>query len=367
VATGFVWDERLMWHDAGRYAGILPPGGLIQPDETFEHPETKRRLRNLLEVTGLLDELVRLPVRPASDEELLRFHTPEYLERLRTLSEGTGGDAGEVAPFGHGSFEIARLAAGGVIEAVDAVLAGRVQNAYALVRPPGHHAEADRGRGFCLLGNIALAVKHARAVRGVERIAVVDWDVHHGNGTQAAFWDDANVLTLSIHQDRNYPLETGSLDERGAGAGSGLNLNAPLPPGCGHDAYLTAVDRIVVPALDAFDPDLIVVACGLDANLYDPLGRMLCTSETYRAMTRRVLDRAAQRCDGRAVFVHEGGYSTSYVPPCGLAVIEELSDRRTDYTDVVALLAASMGGHALEPHQEASIEAAAKGVEGIRR
>jgi acetoin utilization deacetylase AcuC-like enzyme len=159
----------------------------MQAWEHYENPETKRRFRNLVEVAGLFDDLVAPKPRMATVDEILRFHTPAYVESIRALSEASGGDAGERTPFGHGSFEIALLAAGGTIAAVDAVLDGRVRNAYALVRPPGHHAEADRGRGFCIFGNVVVAIEHARAKRGVGRIATVDWDVHHGNGTQKAF------------------------------------------------------------------------------------------------------------------------------------------------------------------------------------
>jgi acetoin utilization deacetylase AcuC-like enzyme len=359
MSTGFVWHERYMWHDTGSLAGILPPGEGVQPDRTFEHPDTKRRMRNLIEVSGLLEVLTPIAPRLASEEELLRFHTPEYLARIRKLSEERGGDAGEATPFGPGSYDIARLAAGGAIEALDAVVDGRVQNAYALVRPPGHHAEPDRGRGFCIFGNVALAVMHARAVRDIERVAIVDWDVHHGNGTQAAFYDNPEVLTISIHQDRNYPLETGSLDERGAGAGEGYNLNVPLPPGSGHGAYVATIERVVEPALRAFQPELIVVPSGFDASSTDPLGRMLCSSETYREMTRRLMQIASEVCRGRLLLCHEGGYSNMSVPPCGLAVLEQLSGHRTGVQDSAALLVQVMGGYALEPHQEAVIERAA--------
>src|SRR5262249_36652641 len=176
--------------------------------------------------------------------ELLRFHARRYVGSIRAMSEASGGDAGEGAPFGPGSFEVALLAAGGTITAVDAVLDGRVRNAYALVRPPGHHAEADLGRGFCIFGNRGVAIRPRRAARGRGRVAVVDWDVHHGNGAQKAFYRDPGVLTISIHQDRWYPQDSGSIDERGEGPGAGFNINIPLPPGSGHGAYLAAVSRV---------------------------------------------------------------------------------------------------------------------------
>jgi acetoin utilization deacetylase AcuC-like enzyme len=358
MATGLVWHEQYMWHDTGHWAGFVPPGGLVQPGESFESPEPKRRLYNLLDASGLLGSLTRIEPRPASQEQLLRFHTPGYLARLAELSRAGGGDAGEFTPFGAGSYEIACLAAGGAIAAVDAVLDGRVENAYALVRPPGHHAEPDRGRGFCLLGNVALAVMHARAVRGVERVAVVDWDVHHGNGTQLAFYSDPSVLTISLHQDRAYPFDSGLLAENGEGRGRGYNINVPLPAGSGDGAYRSAMERIVVPALQRMKPDLIVVACGFDASFLDPLGRMLCHSDTYREMTRVVTALARELCGGRLVLCHEGGYSAAYVPACGLAVVEQLAGVRTAFVDAAGAAAAATGGQDLLPHQEAVIAAA---------
>ena len=154
--------------------------------------------------------------------------------------------------------------------AVESVMKGATDNAYALVRPPGHHAEPNRGRGYCIFGNIAVAVKYALAKLGVSRVAVVDWDVHHGNGTQLAFYENPDVLTISIHQDNLYPTASGAMEDNGAGRGAGFNLNLPMPPGSGVGAYLAAFERVVVPALRKFKPELIVVASGLDANAYDP-------------------------------------------------------------------------------------------------
>lgn len=366
MATGLVWHERYMWHDTGHWVGFVPPGGLFQPGVTFENPDAKRRLYGLVEVSGLGVVLQRIAPRPATRGELERFHLDTYLDRIQAMSRASGGDAGEFTPFGTGSFEIAALAAGGAIEAVAAVLQGRVDNAYVLVRPPGHHAERGRGRGFCLFGNVAVAVMHARAALGVDRVAVVDWDVHHGNGTQDAFYEDPDVLTISVHQDRAYPFDTGMLGENGSGRGRGYNINVPLPAGCGHEAYLAVFDRIVVPALHRFRPELIVVACGLDACFFDPLGRMLCHSGTYREMTRMLLAAAAELCGGRLVLCHEGGYSAEYAPACGLAVIEELAGHRTEFVDVAGAVAASMEGQRLLPHQAAAIDAAVPLVAGVR-
>jgi acetoin utilization deacetylase AcuC-like enzyme len=193
----------------------------------------------------------------------------------------------------------------------------------------------------------------------VERIAVVDWDVHHGNGTQSIFYADPSVLTISIHQDRCYPVDSGGLEERGEGEGHGYNVNVPLPAGSGHEAYVQAMARVVVPALRSFAPDLIVVSSGFDASVFDPMGRMLLDSETFRAMAAVLVDEADSLCDGRLVAVHEGGYSEVYVPFCGLAVVETLAGRATAVTDPYAEENRLTAGHELTPAQDQVIDAAA--------
>ena len=358
-STGLVWHERYMWHDTRAAAGPLPAGGWIEPDTHAENPATKRRFKNLLDASGLAERLVPLSPRPATANELRRVHDPEYLDRIRELSQANGGDAGGLTPFGPGSYEIACLAAGGAITAVDAVLDGTVTNVYALVRPPGHHAVRNSGMGFCIFSNVAVAVKHAQAVRGVERAAVVDWDVHHGNGTQEAFYDDASVLTVSLHEAGYFPPGSGGLDENGDGEATGANVNVPLPAGSGIGAYTAAMEQVVAPALDRFRPDLIIVASGFDASFMDPLGHQLLHSGFYRAATRMVVEAARRHCRDRLVLVHEGGYSSGYVPFLGLATVEELCGERTEVEDPFLALAEGMEGQELQPHQAAAVQAAA--------
>ena len=327
MTTAFFTDERCFWHGGGNYAFTLPVGGLVQPMPAGlpENPETKRRLKNLVEVTGLARHLAVQSADPASEGDLLRVHPQSYLSAFKAMSDAGGGELGLRTPFGRGGYEIAALSAGLATAALHSVLTGAAQNAYALSRPPGHHCTADFPNGFCLLNNIAVAIRAAQAQGLARRVAVVDWDVHHGNGTEAIFWDDPSVLTISLHQDRNYPLDTGGLDATGGPTAPGANLNLPLPPGCGQTTYLHAIDRVVLPALHRFRPDVIIVACGFDAAAVDPLGRMLCTAETFRLMTRQLMDAARSLCGGKLVLVHEGGYSEVYVPFCGHAVLEELS------------------------------------------
>jgi acetoin utilization deacetylase AcuC-like enzyme len=366
MATGFVWHELYMWHNTWNWAQVFAPSLTVQPGEHAENPETKRRFRNLVEVSGLIDHLTTIKPRYATEDELARFHDRAYIARIKALSAENGGDASTLTPFGRGSFEIAQLSAGGVMAAFDAVIEAKVKNAYALVRPPGHHAIKNLGLGFCLFGNAVVAILHAKATHRVGRIATVDWDVHHGNGTQAAFYDRDDVLTISIHQDNLFPANSGGLAERGEGKGAGYNLNIPLPPGAGDGAYIAAFEQVVIPALHRYRPELIVVPSGFDASGVDPLGRMMITSEGYRAMTRMLMQAADALCGGRMVMSHEGGYSQTYVPYCGLAVLEEMTGIRTHVADPWAPLMANWGGQALQPHQQAVISTAAELLKSIQ-
>ncbi|EPC04077.1 histone deacetylase [Litchfieldella anticariensis FP35 = DSM 16096] len=354
--TGFFWHERCFWHDPGAIGVFAAPNEFLQPQPASESPESKRRLKNLLEVSGLIDELEVRKAAPANREALERFHTPRYLGALEAGSRLGIGDGGDCAPYTAGSLAAAKQSAGLAIAAVDAVAKGEMTNAYALCRPPGHHAEADRGRGFCLLGNIPLAVMQARALGLVRRVAILDWDVHHGNGQQAAFYTAPDVLTVSIHQAGNYPLETGTFQERGEGAGQGTNLNLPLPPGSGIGAYRYAMHQLILPAIEAFAPELIVVACGFDAGAKDPLGKMMLNSAAFAEMTAQ-LKALAERCgDGRLVMIHEGGYSEGYVPLCGHAVIAALAGSDSVVPDPQNEEIAAWGYQELQPHQQALID-----------
>ncbi|WP_344684650.1 class II histone deacetylase [Saccharopolyspora taberi] len=357
----------MAWHDTGTSAGLFKPSPLagIQPGEHFEHPDTKRRLAELIETSGLLWHLDRMDPLPIEREDLERVHDATYLDWLERTSADGGGRVDGSSPFGQGSYQIACLAAGSTASAMDAVLEGWVDNAYALTRPPGHHARRKGGLGFCLINNVAVAIARSIARGDAERVAVVDFDVHHGNGTQDIFYADPNVLTISLHQDQLFPANSGHLHETGVGPGVGANLNVPLPPGSGRGAYLTAFDDVVLPALHRFAPDVIVVAAGYDAGAYDPLGRQMLTSATYREMTRKLLAAADELCDGHLVASHEGGYSPWAVPFHGLAVVEELAGTRTGVADPFARSFATAGQQDLQPHQRTAIDKAANLVANI--
>ncbi|QPM92090.1 class II histone deacetylase [Pseudooceanicola algae] len=337
--TGFYWDERCFWHAGGNYALTMPIGGFVQPLAAGglpESPETKRRLRNLMEVSGITADLHMTSAPAASHEDLRRVHPESYLRDFKAMSDAGGGELGLRTPFAQGGYEIAALSAGLASQALLDVMQGKRRNAYALSRPPGHHCLPDWPNGFCLMANIAIAIEAAQARGLAGRVAVIDWDVHHGNGTEHIYYERDDVLTISLHQERNYPLDTGDTADRGRGAGLGCNINLPLPPGTGHKGYLQTMERIVLPAVDAFAPDVIIVACGFDAGIYDPIARMLCTAETFGAMTRQVMDLADRLCDGRLLLVHEGGYSEAYVPFCGHRVMEVLSGSKHVVPDPMA-------------------------------
>ncbi len=336
VGTAFFHDELCLWHSTGEAVLFLPVGGWLQPLAGGGHPESpesKRRFKSLLDVSGLSGQLSVRSAQPVTDEDILRVHTPDYVARFKELSQGRGGEIGPEALFSHGGFEIAALSAGLAKRAVADVLTGEVRNAYSMSRPPGHHALRDQGMGFCLLSNIAIAVESAKAEHGLGRVAVLDWDVHHGNGTQAIFYDRSDVLTISLHQENCFPTDSGPVEERGEGDGLGYNVNVPLPPGSGHEAYLHAMQQIVLSTLRDYRPEMIIVASGLDANAVDPLARQMLHSGSFRELTRLVTELADEICDGKVVAVHEGGYAESAVPFCGLAIVETLSGIRTTVAD----------------------------------
>lgn len=357
--TALVWDEKYMWHNPGGGAGVSAHGGgLIEPgDFGEESPHPRRRLRNLIEVSRLGEQLEWVSPRVATVEELRRVHTAAYIDDVARMSASGGGDAGGGTPFGANGFEIASLAAGGALTAVERVMRGEVDNAYCLVKPPGHHAGSSRGDGLCIFNNVALAAAHARAVLGAERVSIVDWDVHGGNGTQEIFYADGAVQTLSLHQADWYPRGGGLDSETGVGEGAGAHINVPLPPGSGIGAYRDAFERVVLPAIAHHRPQLILVSCGYDASASDPSGRMLLTSEDFRQMTNWIRRSADENCGGRLVVCHEGGYSPTYVPFCGVAVLEELcgSDRHVD--DPFLARFSGVGYEELQSHQADAVDA----------
>lgn len=357
MSTGLVWDERFFWFDFGDYRSLLGGNPHVQPGTFAETPETKRRILNLLATSGLLSRMRELSASAVSMQELCCFHDEAYVEAVRALSAGGGGILGPWAPVPAGGYEIAALAVGGTRRAIDAVLRAEVDNAYALVRPPGHHAERDRGFGLCIFANAAVATKLAIRDHALGRVAIVDWDAHHGNGTESAFYDDPAVLTISIHQDMGL-LGRGTVQDAGCGAGVGYNMNIPLPPGSGTGAYIAAIDRVIAPALRRFRPELILIASGLDACANDPTARMLLVSDSYRIMTRRMLDIAAELCDGRLVVTHEGGYEPTLTPFCALALMEEMTGVRTGVQDPFGEAREDAEHQRLQPHQEAVIQKA---------
>lgn len=330
-STGLVFDERFLNHDTGAQARVVMRGGsfLVDPEPHPSSVQITRRIKQFLDGSGLTALMQPVAARAATEEELAAYHTRAYIAGVRAHVAGgpARGDWGEIeadTPLSAGSFEAALYAVGGSLEAVRAVLTGEVDNAYALLRPPGHHALSNRGMGFCLFNNAALAAAYARQKYGLERVLIVDWDVHHGNGTQDAFYADPNVLFISLHQHNWYPKLSGELEQVGSGAGTGYTVNIPLPPGTGDRGYRAAFEQLVVPIGLYYRPQLILVSAGQDANWLDPLGQMMLTQQGFRALTTLLLALAREVCDGRLVMLQEGGYSLPYVPYCVLSAVEAL-------------------------------------------
>jgi acetoin utilization deacetylase AcuC-like enzyme len=248
---------------------------------------------------------------PADDEVLLSVHTRQHVERVQRVCAAGGGvlDLGDT-PVGASSCDIARLGVGAVLRCCDAVMAGEVRRAFAAVRPPGHHAEPDRAMGFCMFSNIAIGARHLQRRHEVERVAIVDFDVHHGNGTQAAFEDDPTVQFISMHQDPRtlYP-GSGHAWETGTGPGQGFTLNIPFRPGAEDADYLHAMDAQVLPKLEAFRPDVLMISAGFDAHAEDPLAQVQLSEDAFGRMTELLVQFAEARCGGRVVSALEGGYN----------------------------------------------------------
>ncbi len=297
MTTALIYDDRFLNHKTGR-----------------GHPERPDRLRAIMEglnVAGLMSKLRRPDFNPADLEIIHRLHEPSYVEHCfdecRRRAEFIDTPDSAVCPE---SANIAQLAVGGVIEAVDLVMAGKINNAFCAVRPPGHHAEAAESMGFCLFGNIAIAADYLIQHHGLDRVAIVDFDVHHSNGTQHMLEYRSDILVVSMHQE---PLtlfpHTGYINETGKGEGKGFTLNCPFAPGCGDSEYMEVFDSLIVPKINEFKPQFLLVSAGFDAAVEDQLADMNLTTACFEWMSRRLVDLAKQHCQGKIVSVLEGGYA----------------------------------------------------------
>jgi acetoin utilization deacetylase AcuC-like enzyme len=312
--TAIVADRKYMNHTPGRH-----------------HPERPERIAAMIEMTANLRRAgikIHAP-REASSSELRLCHTAEYLAEVERTD---GIERFDFDPDTHSSaatWHTARLATGGVLTAVEAVLDGDADNGFAIVRPPGHHARPGQAMGFCFFNNVAVAAQWLIESRGLRRVLVLDWDVHHGNGTQEMFFATPSVLYMSIHQYPFYP-GTGWFDEIGTGAGAGFTVNAPLPATFGDAEYVNVFDDLLLPIARQYQPDFVLISAGFDCHHRDPLGGMRVTEAGFTAMTRRMKRLAAECCDGKLVAVLEGGYDLKALADGGRAVIDELGREADD-------------------------------------
>lgn len=314
--------------------GIVLDSLFINHDNGMGHPESQERLLaivDMLKFTKLFDEVGKIEPRDASKEEITRVHTPEYYDKIASTKGKPKVFLDADTSTCPVSFDAAVRASGGMISAIDSVIAGDVDRAFPLVRPPGHHAEADRAMGFCLFNHVAVGAAHLTQAKGFERVLIVDWDLHHGNGTQHMFYERPDVLYFSTHQYPYYP-GTGGASETGRGDGEGYNVNVPLPPGMGDNEYLMIFREILEPVIEQYKPEFILVSAGFDTYFEDPLGGMKVTPEGFAKMTRFLTDAAEKHAGGKIVFILEGGYNLDGLWISTKEMIEELLDKkRSEY------------------------------------
>jgi|WetSurMetagenome_2_1015567.scaffolds.fasta_scaffold57212_2 acetoin utilization deacetylase AcuC-like enzyme len=291
--------------------GIVRDSIYLQHITDDFHPESPRRLESIYAMLANLNQvdLVYVPARPATPEEICLVHDQAYFQVVSDTKGETRRRLDPDTVTSPLSYDAACTAAGGVLELIDALLAGRIDNGFALVRPPGHHAESGRAMGFCIFNNIAIAARYAQKQQGIKRILIVDFDLHHGNGTQHSFYDDPSVLYISTHQYPFYP-GTGWYDEVGEKDGKGYTINIPLSGGMGDTDYTYVFREIILPVSRLFRPEMVLVSAGFDIHRSDPLGGMAVTERGFAAMTRLLLDIAESECGGKVLFVLEGGYDT---------------------------------------------------------
>ena len=326
------WHPDCFKHDTGRGCYEYESSPLMDISES--HPENAERLINvksILEKGPLAPQLNWQIGRHANKDELASFCDKDYLDRIYATQAEVDKSGqmirvdGAGTVINQGTLDAIRASAGCGLDALDNILDGRSQRAYCLVRPPGHHASRSLPDGSCIINNIGVVAEAAKQ-QGIERIAVIDWDVHHGNGTQAGFYDQDDVFTISLHMPLgswgdNHP-ESGEADEVGTAAGKGYNLNIPLPYGSGDQAYQAAMEQLIKPALDQFQPQLLIIACGQDANQFDPNGRNLLSMIGFRALGRAAREIADKHCEGKLLLMQEGGYAITYTGFCMYATLE---------------------------------------------
>lgn len=305
--------------------GIIQDPLFMEHLRDFHHVESPQRLEVIYAMVqeNFSGRLKSIPPRPATKQELAYIHKPDYIDRVASTQGKAYVSLDPDTQTTPRSYEAAILAAGGLFSLVDALMSREIDNGFALTRPPGHHAEADRAKGFCLFNNVALAAEYSRLRHGLEKILIIDWDLHHGNGSQHSFWDSRNVLYFSTHQYPYYP-GTGAAGEVGGPKAQGYTVNVPLSSGYQDNDFVQILERILLPIGRRFKPDLILISAGFDTFYLDPLGAMQVTPKGFARMTRVLLGLAGEVCQGRLLLTLEGGYHLEGLRLSTLAVLQEL-------------------------------------------
>lgn len=333
IPTGFVWHEDYLLHDVGEMTYTFKNGEKMNVQDEFENPRRALLIKEILEKTGVLSKMTPFSPYYASTEDLLRVHSESHVHDMKEACRRGTREIGLDVYGCSISEQVARLSAGGAMKAVDICMTEDMNQVYSLIRPPGHHAGRDMAMGFCIYNNVAIAASYALEKYNLQRILILDWDVHHGNGTEDIFYDRDDVLFISIHEDNNYPANSGQVDRVGRSQGEGYNINIPLPPGTGDSGYRLVFEKVISPVVAQYQPELIIVSAGQDCNVLDPSARMMVSRDGFCYFGRKIRELASEFALGRLAIIQEGGYSLPYLPIATLGVIEGVTGVTTDFDD----------------------------------
>lgn len=335
--VAYFYDEAFLAHQAGKIV-VQGSKGKLTCGYEYDTPQLISNAHNILEISGMLQHLVRLPPYAASDENLALAHSPSYIRELKDqckrIPQGELAILGRDRSTGGANTEtLASLAVGAACDAVNSVMSNQVDHAYVLARPAGRMAGQSYAMGYCFYNSAAVAARYAQTAYDLEKVAIINWGSLHGHGTQEIFYQDDSILTISIHEENGYPPEKGKTNEVGIAGAEGKNINIPLPAGSGFHAYNMAFERLIFPILNEFAPNLIILSAGQDASLYDALGNMKLNRNAFYRLSKNLSVYAKQYCAGHLIALHEGGFSNHYSPICTLGVVEGLFGQKTSLVD----------------------------------